>query len=356
MVRSLLACLFLLTVGSAPTQTRAPTVAAISGKLIPADGASPAGLRVFLRSESLSDSVEVDSAGGFTLPLPVQIPDETFELLVDAADRSMRRHLPALVRMRREELAGEHRFVLVPRQWTIPAGTYAGQTVEISLVQAFAPSCSDCSGFYLRGGNSRATGRPNLTQGWAESAFPLRVAFDRERSGDRITARDSAAFWSTVGTLEERLGSDLFRPVPYDETIPGEDEPEPEDVVLIWIDPGLRFSGLGIAVSEGSKIIYGAVRIRRAALITDAQGSELVGHEMMHALGVGHTCSWRSLVADPHTCFFLRSSSATPADVAYWQLARRVRDLQQVQDARWGIEAALAGEQSMILGHPSGEP
>ena len=163
MVQLLFACLFLLTVGAASAQTRAPTVAAISGKLIPADGASPAGLRVFLRSESLSDSVEVDSAGGFTLPRPVQLPDENFELLVDATDRSTRRYLPALVRMRGEELAGEHRFVLVPRQWTILAGTYAGQRVEISLVQAFAPSCSDCSGFYLRGGSSRTTGRPNLT-------------------------------------------------------------------------------------------------------------------------------------------------------------------------------------------------
>lgn len=74
------------------------------------------------------------------------------------------------------------------------------------------------------------------------------------------------------------------------------------------------------------------------------QGAELVIHELMHALGVGHTCAWRSVAADLRRCPGRRSPVPTAEDVAYTQVLYRVRHLQTARGARWGLEAALAGE------------
>jgi hypothetical protein len=152
--------------------------------------------------------------------------------------------------------------------------------------------------------------------------------------------------------MHRDLGSPVFRPVRYEETLAGEGEGEPEDVILVWVDPTLPYSGLGTAVSEGGKIVHGSVRLRRAGLASSSGSPELLTHELVHALGFGHTCSWRSVVADPMRCRSMRAPSLTPEDVAYMQLLRHVRELQQTHRARWGIETALAGERVLALGLP----
>ena len=59
-----------------------------------------------------------------------------------------------------------------------------------------------------------------------------------------------------------------------------------------------------------------------------------------------------SIAADLQRCPELRASSPTPEDVAYAQLFYRVRDLQRASGARWGLEAAVAGERVLVLGLP----
>ncbi len=324
----------------------------IAGQVFSADGTSVQGLRFLLRAASFADSVDVDSAGRFSLVLPAQLPDEVFELSLDAADRALRRFHPALVWLRREELAGEQRFILVPREWAIPRGSFAGAAVPISLQRAFTPPCTGCSAFYERAGTRTAFLARTPVQSWPEARFPLRVAFDREDVSEMFTARDSVEFWRVAESMHRDLGSELFRPVRYEETLAGEGEGEPEDVILVWVDPTLPYSGLGTAISEGGKIVYGAVRLRRAGLASSREAPELVTHELVHALGFGHTCAWRSVVADPTRCRSMRSPSLTPEDVAYMQLLRRVRELQQAHRARWGIETALAGERVLTLRLP----
>lgn len=324
----------------------------IAGQVFSADGAPVQGFRFFLRAATFADSVDVDSVGRFSLALPAQLPDEVFELSLDAADRASRRFHPALVWLRREELAGEQRFILVPREWAIPRGSFAGTAVPISLQRAFAPPCSGCSAFYERAGTRAAFLARAPVQSWPEARFPLRVAFDREDVSEAFTARDSVEFWRVAESMHRDLGSELFRPVRYEETFAGEGEGEPEDVILVWIDPTLPYSGLGTAVSLQGKIVHGSVRLRRAGLASSREAPELVTHELVHALGFGHTCSWRSVVADPTRCRSMRSPSLTPEDVAYVQLLRRVRELQQTHRARWGIETALAGERVLTLGMP----
>jgi hypothetical protein len=326
-----------------------PAAPAVAGKVIPADEGSLAGVWVFVRGAGVADSVPVDSAGNFSLPLPAGAAGDTLEVAVDAADPAARRYHPALVRLPRGELAGEHGFVLVPRVWTIPAGTYTGMRVEISLERAFRRTCRDCTAFYRRGSDPW-TGPRDLVRTWPESVYPLRVAFDREAPGGRISARDSVDFWRAAEAMEAVFGADLFRPASYREALWSQEDAA-EDVVLVQVDHSIRASGIGITSAYGNEIVYGEVRVKWASLIGADDGEHLVAHELMHSLGLGHTCSWQSVVADSR-CGAQRSPVPTPHDVAYAQLVRRVRQLQRVHGARWALWAARSGERTYILGLP----
>ena len=194
-------------------------------------------------------------------------------------------------------------------------------------------------------------------QGWPASRFPLRVAFDREHSIPAGAAPDSAAFWRGVESMEDAFGMDLFRPVRYVQTLAqGIEESGADDVVLVVIDPGLPVAGLTMALGRPGIVEYAAVSLQRRDVVRTGYGPELVGHEMMHALGFGHTCSWRSISADLRRCPEMRSPSPTPEDVAHAQVLYRVRDLQSAGSLRWGLDAAVAGERVLVLGLPAEDP
>lgn len=332
----------------------------LRGRVVAADDGRTDSLRAFVRWRALGDtaprvdSVAVDSAGRFALPMPVGVAD-SLQLIVDAADRDARAYHPALARIHRREAQAEHGFVLVPRRWTIAAGRYANQAVEISPHGARTPVCARCSMFWVR---VQTPGQEAVRfQGWPASRFPLRVGFDREHSVPAGSAPDSAAFWRAVETVEDAFGMDLFRPVRYTQTLAqGIEQDGPDDVVLILIDPSLPVAGLTMVLGRPGSVEYAAVNLQRRDVVRTGYGVELVGHEMVHALGFGHTCSWRSISADLQRCPQMRSSTPSPQDVAHAQVLYRVRDLQRAGGLRWGLDAAVAGERALVLGIPPGDP
>jgi len=347
--RPFVALLAFLVALFAPRQAVAAAHPEVVGRVIPADSGSVAGLRVYLRGAGVADSAEVDSAGNFRLAVPAGRAGDTLELAVDAADSAFRRYHPSVVRLRRGALNAEHRFVMVPLEWTIPHGAYAGARVPIELHRAFRPVCRDCSSFYRRGSeNPRSGAARDLVRTWPEAAFPLRVAFDREFSVGATTARDSAAFWSAADEMEHTFGRDLFRPARFAEAVP-QGEEFPNDAIFVQVDPSLHASGLGISSAYGNEIVYGEVRVKEWELVHESDGPHLVTHELLHAMGFGHTCSWRSAMAVAARCPSMRSPVLSREDVAYAQLAQRVRQLQQTHEARWGMEAALEGERMYLL-------
>jgi hypothetical protein len=341
-----------------PAAAQEPGV--LRGRVVAADGGQMDSLRAFVRwrapedTVARIDSVAVDSAGRFALPVPRDLGD-SLELIVDAADRARRAYQPALARIHRREAGSEHGFVLVPRSWSIAAGRYAGQRVDISPHRARTPVCPRCSVFWVR---MQSQGQePVRYQGWPLSRFPLRVGFDREHSIPTGAAPDSIAFWRAVGGMEDAFGMDLFRPVPYFQTLSQPtDENGPDDVVLVVIDPTLPVAGLTMVLGRPGTVEYAAVSLRRRGEMLTDYGPELVGHEMMHALGFGHTCQWRSVTADLQRCPELRSRSPTPEDVAHAQVLYRVRDLQRAGGHRWGLDAATAGERVLVLGIAADDP
>lgn len=346
--RNLVAAVLLLA-GAAPAAAQSPA-AVVTGRVVAADGAPAAGVRVVVTGPAFGDSTTTDADGSYAIPLPASVRDAPLELAVREGVLPSGRYHPAAVRLRAGEAEAAHGFVLVPRAWTIPAGSYAGSTVEISPRLAFEPVCRGCSAFL-----KRTDGIAGGVRTWPEALFPLRVVFDREYSPVPVSPRDSAAFWRGAEALERDFGADLVRPAPYSESAAVGDS-VPSDLIFVLIDPSLRVSGLGVAGAYGDDLVFGEVRVRGGGLLAGPDGPDLVTHELLHALGLGHTCSWRSVMAVQTRCPGMRAERATPEDVAYAQVVRRVRELQRAHGARWGLEAALAGEEgaggSLAAGGP----
>jgi hypothetical protein len=63
----------------------------------------------------------------------------------------------------------------------------------------------------------------------------------------------------------------------------------------------------------------------------------VVAHELAHLLGFGHS-SWWATISEPVGG---REPRLTPQDVAYMQLAMRLRRLQQETGARPGLPVAV---------------
>ncbi|MDB4951972.1 MAG: hypothetical protein JWM27_4621 [Gemmatimonadetes bacterium] len=315
-----------------------PPPLVLRGRVAAADGSPVAGVRVWVRSGTFADSADVDPAGAYAFPLQAGGRDSV-EVRVGSADTARAAFLPAYGRVDRAELLFDVGFVLVPRRWTVRAGPYAGQVVEMDLPRAFRPSCRACSSFFrFRGGRTAATRGRVLS--WPAQRFPLRVAFDRDRQGGpQLTARDSAAFWRAARAMEDAVGAELFRPSSYADALPREGAAD--DVVLVRADPALREAGLTTVISGAAGITYGAVRVQRASVLSEEAGGRLVAHELLHAIGIGHTCSWRSVMSEADACPGLRADAPTPEDVAYVQMLLRVLALQRDPALRWGIEAAL---------------
>jgi hypothetical protein len=79
------------------------------------------------------------------------------------------------------------------------------------------------------------------------------------------------------------------------------------------------------------------VTLRDAGVLHNAH---VVTHEMMHALGFGHTTAWRSVV-NPEG---LGSDRLTPEDVAYAELAMHSRIERERVDTRQLIALAVSRE------------
>lgn len=336
-----------LLAGLVPLLAARPEPAELSGRLIAADGGPVEAMRVVLRQGARTETAAVAPDGRFTLAGPR--PTGEVEVVVDAIARSERRFHPVSARVAAGDLEGELRVMLVPRSWTIRAGKHAGTTVPISLERAFAPACFGCSSYFRAGVRDPTSGRLAPTPTWPGGVFPIRVAFTSDMPFQRVPPRDSASFWRIVEEMEGEFGRDLLRPAGYRETLPTERE-APEDVILVESDPRLRRVGWGSTISQTGDIIYGAIRVRNPSVFSERDGARLVKHEAMHALGLGHTCAWRSVMAQIPECANRSADAPTVEDIAYFEVLTYARELQRAFRAQLGLEAALRGEQTGGMG------
>ncbi len=184
--------------------------------------------------------------------------------------------------------------------YTISAGTYSGTTIQVQRAAGLRRG----SGFWRVA--PKTDGR---LVGWNPSRLPVGVAFMQGRG---IDADDSVAFWKIVRGMEQDLGMHLFEPA----TVAGSDDPN--DIVLIGIEPMRGDDGVTYVTWSNDGSVYDPrVFFRSREVFHDER---VVQHEMMHALGFGHTSAWLSIMnVSPGA----RQLSAE--DVAYAQVALESR-------------------------------
>jgi hypothetical protein len=307
------------------SSTTAPLT--LRGRIFSADGDPLDDLIVHATIGERTESVRV-LADRFAVLLPYRAALEGIELRVESSSGTGR-FLP--MHLRTSSGQREIAVALIPREWRLRTGSFAGSVVAIDLRRAFAPSCRTCSSFYRYLEHAEGVLRAR-TAAWPEEALPLRVSFTAGDSLDAVTAADSAAFWRSADAFDRAFGADLLQPA----------GPLPADRTLrVAIDPRQLNSGESTTAMQAQEIFGAEITFQRHGMIAGPLGTYLVTHELLHALGFGHTCSWRSVLADTRSCPSMHADWLTPEDVAYVQLVRRVNDIERRLHARSTFDGAL---------------
>jgi hypothetical protein len=214
------------------------------------------------------------------------------------------------------------RVVLVPRSWRIRGGMFDGRDVAIDPVKA-TTRYGESSGYWRLTRRGRSVGR---AVSWMVDSLPVRVAFRHERGDPEISVADSMRFWALASEVEQLVGRSLFRPATF-----GEVDAPGADGILVTVNRGMTPGGRTFTTHDATGRIYEAlVTVSRTEFLGD---SRIATHELLHAIGFGHTSGWPSVMG-PNT-----SSIDTPTaeDVAYAQLYYAISALQREREAQFGI-------------------
>jgi hypothetical protein len=126
------------------------------------------------------------------------------------------------------------------------------------------------------------------------------------------------------------FGRSLFQPAP--------DEPAEEEIwkIIVVVEPAVTTAGMTFVTYDIQGAIYEVtIALRNRAAFAE---EHLVSHELMHALGFGHSNGWYSASGpSPHA-----PPRATATDVAYAQLLYRLRRAHLAQSATHGVLASAA--------------
>lgn len=284
--------------------------ALLFGRILTADSEPASGLRVVVQwSHAVAstlgpDTLDLDKLGRFATVTPESVDDSIVISVLATPDA---RYYPRRVTVARSRLADEIRILVLPREWTIHRGRFAGQTVKIVPADALRRSTD-------RGSFGRVT-RQHIV-GWDASNFPLSVVL-RHDLAPALSTRDSIAFWQAAHDVEDAIGITLFQPT-SDTT--SSDRVFPIDIRL---DPSISVSGLTfVSWDRAGRLFEGTVRFRTSREI---ERPSIVAHELLHALGFGHTTAWPSAMET-------RTSGmrgVTVEDAAFAQLLIRLHELQE---------------------------
>ena len=290
----------------------------LHGSFLTLDGSPVPPIRMELRAGGTRDSVVV-ADGRFNAR-----PDLAFyadvELLASTSSGALH---DVHVRLESARALQDLRIALVPTRWRIDRGTYAGTDVAIDGAAALR-RIGRSGGFWRLPPVARTA--PTVIIGWPPASYPLRIAFNRRRSRDDISAADSAEFWRIADQMESDLGGRFFAPAQLsgDTALPG--------VVTVEIANDVAAGHTFVTWNDVGDANDGTLMFRSAATLRDPH---VVTHELLHLLGFGHASSFRT-VSVPSGGIERR---LTPEDVAYVQLALRLRELQVRAGARPGLPA-----------------
>jgi hypothetical protein len=289
----------------------------VAGAFVTLDGRPPPDMRMEIRSEAVRESLSVVD-GRFTAR-PLLDPDASVQVLAAPVRDTLLYHTVD-VRVHAQRDLQRLRVALIPTHWRIDAGTYAGRDIPVDAARALRRTGRG-AGFWRLVPLSGTS--PRRILGWAESQLPLRLAFDRAQSFEPITAGDSTAFWASADRMQRDLGVRVFIPANMNDTVRG-------PVVPIEISMQSTEGHTSLSWGQAGDAGDGVILLRSASTLGDAH---VVTHELLHLLGFGHTSQWPTVSVPAGGT----EIALTPFDVAYVQLAMRLRRLQHETGALHGL-------------------
>lgn len=300
--------------GDATSSTIVTTLSTMNIVAYLADGSAASGALALLNAGSRIERGVLGAEGTFTTRLAAPLV-RTATLRLEPGS-SGQQFAPARLDIAAPQVLEELSCVLVPLQWTVRSGTWSGTTLAIDVGDATHESGQGAS--FWRVVTPRGSDRA-VSVGWSPSAFPLRVAFH-----SRVSAADSTSFWRTARQLEADVGRTLFAPATGDADIEVE------------IDAGTSTPGRAFITWNARGDIYDALVSFRG--LADLRDDGTVTHELLHAIGIGHTNQWTSVMHATATGV----ERATRIDVAYVQLLMAARALERSLGASVGLANAVA--------------
>ena len=305
--------------GSGPDRVADAKSLAFGGRLIPADSGSLAGVHVVATDARGSYEALLDSSGVFVGVFAAS-PVGRVTLRV-YSDSTVPRYHASVITLGPGVPSRPARVVLVPTTWRIRGGVFDGREVRTDPVRA-TTRYGDGIGYWRL---TRRGGLAGRAVSWSTDSLPVRVAFRHERRDPVISADDSARFWERAVEVERLLGRSLFRPASFEDVDAG------GDGILVTVDRRMSAAGRTFITYDQSGRIY-------EALVTVAQRaylgqSRVASHELLHAIGLGHTGAWPSVMGANTG----KIDSPSVEDVAYAQLYYAIAQLQREREAPFGI-------------------
>lgn len=336
-------------VGEVPLTASAgfPAVARVEGQVFvpPGTQANLGNLEVSLRmGGKVLGSTPVDALGNFRGAILGAVRNAAeVDVVVDARPGFKRELYPTYLSLRPWRLADPLKLVAVPLVWTVPSGVHAGQRVSLDMNQALGTNPS----FY------RYTGHQTLGQLWEFQVqsvtldqLPLKLAFNYGLSTETILAIDVERYWRRIDELEAAVGVDLFEPA-------GNINEANVQIILRTGFCGGATACTGLA--SGDPYLSGYAQVFHTTAEQFRDGRRIVAHELIHVLGMGHTCSWTSLMSlsDLECGGPVSSTLPTAEDMAYLLLTLHVNTLQarhEMPAFGAGVFGAWNGQRVVLLG------
>lgn len=376
------------------------------------DGSTMPALRAYSTNGGLTDSVNVDADGTYILGVHSHFSGAlNTELLIDAVDKSNRKFFPSLTPISitckgdfeciGSFLDSAQNVILVPRQYTLTRGRFAGQTLTVDLDAANDEATTVQPSFLMSTGldnttypvNGVPTDRKQFNTDetfWMADSFPIAVAMHRSQSNQAFAnaAADSVFLWNALNEIQTALGYNIWYPVndnPAWSVPTGFANPKvPNKTYLLILNdtvgPASISGGGGTAplldnLGTRSPTILGlvdfhltgwrgtkvdhwldavempqeqSVFIRYESLMSNAA---LLTHESMHGMGIGHGCHW---VSTQSYCgqFAAQDGKVRFEDAAYTLLMMDVYKAAWKYRAPLAMPSALFGSRAIMQGLP----
>jgi hypothetical protein len=303
-------------------------------------------------------------------------------VLIRAAGESLGDFIPTVWKTTRADFSEPITALIFPRVWSVDGGTFDGARVDFSLVAFFGIGQAD--GFY----------RHRLPQFWPPTAYPIETVLVQPRvdggevrnggphlksSTEVLVRANEASLQAQVAVFNDILGTRVFS-LPVTKLQDSMAETGAGVWFHFWNRSGGSVETLGSTrssyvcrSSEEFRCLAEertSSRIHFTAMSPSTGGATtwplVVQHELMHAMGFGHTCNFPSIMfnlsaaAKPECC--MRDglwgegltnpvTSLTPQDVAGAQIWLSVGRLTTQYEPEISILESLVGEMTIEKGY-----